>query len=80
MLSGLSVNFSVRPFVFLLSKANKRQHPSRVLFSVHMEAKALTHIKTKPPDRAPCIKTDAARAPKKLTRRSLLSAMKQAMA
>lgn len=31
-------------------------------------------IKTKPPDRAPHIKTDAARAPKELMRRSLLSA------
>ena len=35
-------------------------------------------IKTKPPDRAPRIKTDAARAPKELMRRSLLSARKQA--
>lgn len=35
-------------------------------------------IKTKPPDRAPHIKTDAARAPKELMRRSLLSARKQA--
>ena len=34
-------------------------------------------IKTKPPDRAPCIKTSAARAPKELMRRSLLSARKQ---
>lgn len=35
-------------------------------------------IKTKPPDRAPHIKTDAARAPKELMRRSLLLAKKQA--
>ena len=35
-------------------------------------------IKTKPPDRAPRIKTDAARAPKELMRRSLLSAREQA--
>lgn len=35
-------------------------------------------IKTKPPDRAPHIKTDAARVPKELMRRSLLSAKKQA--
>lgn len=34
--------------------------------------------KTKPPDRVPSIKTDAARAPKELMRRSLLSARKQA--
>ena len=38
----------------------------------------MTHIKTKPPDRAPRIKTNAARTPKKLMRRSLLSARKQA--
>lgn len=35
-------------------------------------------IKTKPPDRAPRIKTAAARVPKDLMRRSLLSAKKQA--
>ena len=35
-------------------------------------------IKTKPPDRAPRIKTAAARVPKNLMRRSLLSARKQA--
>ena len=35
-------------------------------------------IKTKPPNRDPRIKTDAARTPKKLMRRSLLSARKQA--
>ena len=35
-------------------------------------------IKTKPPDRAPRIKADAARAPKELMRRSLLSAREQA--
>lgn len=35
-------------------------------------------IKTKPPGRAPRIKTDAAQAPKELMRRSLLSARKQA--
>ena len=35
-------------------------------------------IKTKTPDRAPHIKTDAARAPKELMRRSLLSAREQA--
>ena len=35
-------------------------------------------IKTKQPDRAPHIKTDAARAPKELMRRSLLSAREQA--
>lgn len=35
-------------------------------------------IKTNPPDRAPRIKTDAARAPKELMRHSLLSARKQA--
>ena len=34
----------------------------------------MTHIKTKPPDRAPRIKTDAARVPKELMRRSILSA------
>ena len=35
-------------------------------------------IKTNPPDCAPRIKTDAARAPKELMRRSLLSAREQA--
>ena len=35
-------------------------------------------IKTKPPDRAPRIKTSAAQAPKNLMRRSLLSAREQA--
>lgn len=35
-------------------------------------------IKTKPPDRAPRIKTNAARTPKELMRRSLLSAREQA--
>jgi len=38
----------------------------------------LRDTKTKPPDRVPSIKTDAARAPKELMRRSLLSARKQA--
>ena len=35
-------------------------------------------IKIKPPDHAPRIKTNAARTPKELMRRSLLSARKQA--
>ena len=38
----------------------------------------MDHAKTKPPGRAPRIKTDAAQAPKELMRRSLLSARKQA--
>ena len=48
-------------------------------YNLNIGGQALNPIKTKPPNRAPRIKTDAARAPKELMRRSLLSARELAL-
>lgn len=47
-------------------------------YNLNIGGQTLNPIKTNPPDRAPRIKTAAARVPKDLMRRSLLSAKKQA--
>ena len=47
-------------------------------YNLNIGGQALNPIKTKPPDRAPRIKTAAAQAPKELMRRSLLSAKEPA--